>query len=108
LLNVQYFYIALCVQCLQSKDVEEGATPIVEEAPKKKKNTSKLRHLFSHDGITGWLIQSVRSVTLNSVQYFIETNFVLTIHDGECLVGTINANSKTLKILTVEMCVLLE
>ena len=78
LLSVQYFYIALCVQCLQSKDVEEGATPNVEEAPKKKKK-SKLRHLFSHDGVTGWLIQSVRSVTLNSVQYFIETNFVLTL-----------------------------
>jgi len=69
------FYMALCLRYL--KDVEEEATPNVEEAPKKKK--SKLHHWLLHDGIAGWFMQSVCSVTLSGVKYFIKTNFVLTL-----------------------------
>ena len=77
---IVYMYsIFEIVQHLQLMDIETGATTDhpPEETPKKKKN--KLRHWFSHDGVAGWLIQSVRSAILKSVKYFIQTNFALTL-----------------------------
>jgi len=67
------------VQHLQMIDAEAEATTDLppEETPKKKKG--KKHHWFSHDGIGGWLMQSICSVALNSVKYFIKTNFVLSL-----------------------------
>jgi len=74
-----FYTIIELVHHLQVTDVEAGATTDLysEEIPKKKK--SRLCHWFSHDGIGGWVIQSIRSAALKGVKYFIKTNFVLTL-----------------------------
>jgi len=74
-----FYTIVELVHHLQVTDVEEGVSTDLPSEEISKKKKSRLRHWFSHDGIGGWLMQSIRSAALKSIKYFIKTNFVLTL-----------------------------
>ena len=64
---------------LQAVDIETGNTTKHPPKETRKKKKSKVHHWFSHDGIGGWLIQSIHVAVLKSVKYFISINFVLSL-----------------------------